>query len=352
MGFRDLFRSSMDSKPPSSSRMPTGHYPPSSSHYMPPLSPVNRPHTSSSSKLKRKNAVKHDFPAGHYDDRIVRVPWVRPDTAYRQPPPQDMSYGMPPASIPMPSSSSSSSSRKPKVSPPTLRREDAFRHDTGSPTADFSSMFPHMDFTPAKTDRATSSRGYDNAAVPHAPAHIPAYTFGPNPAPPPSRKPSKSRSSNRRPQTSTGSSSHASSVYPPSSDAYYPPSTSTSYTTPTRAPSTRPSSSRAQPSYQPSASYSHQRYFSRDSNGVSPLWASFPLEVQRVMGSDFGSGSVSRNMSQSSSRGVSRSTSRSSARAAAHYSLDNDTSCFGNNYNGVYHTHGGNALGIYPGSYI
>ncbi|KAL1892105.1 hypothetical protein Sste5346_007260 [Sporothrix stenoceras] len=142
-GFLHSSKSSKGSKPPSRSRMTTGYYE---------QPPAPRPSTSSS--LHRRNAIKSSHSSsGQYANRIEVIPWTRPGTGYRQAPPTDMSYGMPPSSFDAYTGPSSSSSSR----PPTLRGQDAFYHESGCPV-DLSSMSggPQMNFTPAH--HSSSSR--------------------------------------------------------------------------------------------------------------------------------------------------------------------------------------------------
>ncbi|KJR84846.1 uncharacterized protein SPSK_09503 [Sporothrix schenckii 1099-18] len=298
MGFGDLFRSSKGPKRPSSFRMPTDCVPSSSS--------ASRPHTSASSKLGRRGAIKSDHSSsGHCAGRIQNTLWVRPGTGYRQVQPADMASGIPPAHIPMPSSSS----HRPRVSPrgprqpdPLLAGNEAYPVDLSSVSGGFGVPFASTKPVPVSHVPVHTPTYVDY----HAPAPTPAYVYGPLPPVP------LSRSSGHHPRTSTGSSSYASSGYPSSSSSYYS-SSNTSY-----PPSSHTSSSRSQASSSHRPSHKHhskreaQYEPERDTYEVSPLDAAFPPEVQRVLDRGFSSAAshgVSRNVSRVSTRGPSRNPS-------------------------------------------
>ncbi|ERT02820.1 hypothetical protein HMPREF1624_01123 [Sporothrix schenckii ATCC 58251] len=246
MGFGDLFRSSKGPKRPSSFRMPTDCVPSSSS--------ASRPHTSASSKLGRRGAIKSDHSSsGHCAGRIQNTLWVRPGTGYRQVQPADMASGIPPAHIPMPSSSS----HRPRVSPRGPRQPDPLLAGNEAYPVDLSSVSGGFGVPFASTKPVPVS---------HVPVHTPTYVDYHAPAPTPAH--------------TSSSRSQASSSHRPSHKHH----------------------SKREAQYEPE----------RDTYEVSPLDAAFPPEVQRVLDRGFSSAAshgVSRNVSRVSTRGPSRNPS-------------------------------------------
>ncbi|KIH86979.1 hypothetical protein SPBR_08562 [Sporothrix brasiliensis 5110] len=191
MGFGDLFRSSKGPKRPSSSRMPTDCVPSSSS--------ASRPHTSASSKLGRRGAIKSDHSSsGHCAGRIQNTP-VSPRGPHQPDPllagneayPVDLSsvsggFGVPIAATRTVPVSHASSSHRPS------HKHHSKRETQYEPERDAYEVSPLDAAFPPEVQRVLD-RGFSSAASLGVSRNVPQVsTRGP------SRNPSTAASSSSR----------------------------------------------------------------------------------------------------------------------------------------------------------